>query len=111
MTKAHGKVRAMIEDYNLKKAIWLESTVIEHTPKWAHFIAQASQYRGLRWAGRLLLPIVRRFVQVSITTETNTRPAGDGFRPGTIHMVEHVQVFKRGKMIAQKTFQVTSYKS
>lgn len=108
---ARDRARDIIEDYSLKKAIWLESTVIDHTPKWAHFIAQAVQYRGLAWAGRVLLPLVRRFVQVSITTETNTRPAGKGFRKSTIHMVEHVQVFKRGKLIAQKTFQITSYKS
>lgn len=86
------------------EAHWLEDVIVTNTPKWAHALAQASMWRGLRWMHTFPLPLVRRLVQVRVVRESKVEPAGKGFRPGTMIGTEIVSVYKGEQLIAKQTF-------
>jgi len=88
---------------------WLQEVIILNTPTWAHVLAMAAQFKGMQWMKYFPLPIVRYFTDLSIKTDTNMKPAGKGFRAGTMRETQHIRVFKRGRMLAEKSFDVPRF--
>ena len=82
---------------------WIQDTIVANTPAWAHMLAYFSQVRGMLWI-KILLPLARRFTDVHVKTETNIKGAGKGFRSGASLQVRTIRIYKRGKMVAERTF-------
>lgn len=86
------------------EAQWLEDVIVAATPRWAHFLAQLSMWRGMRWMHIFPLPLVRRFVAVTVKRDSRTVYPEKGFRAGTAIGIERVRVFKQGTLIAEQEF-------
>jgi hypothetical protein len=82
---------------------WVSEEILKATPAWAHLLAYLCSVRGLTWL-TILLPLARHFTDVHVKTERNMTDPGKGFRPGWVRLTVHIKLFKRGTLLAEKSF-------
>lgn len=95
----------ILEESKDPALVWLEDVIILHTPHWAHVLAQLAQHRGLRWMYIFPIPLVRALTDVTVKTETNVKQPKKGFRTRTLLETRTMRVYKRGRMVAEKSFE------
>lgn len=83
---------------------WIEELITDHTPTWALWCGLMATFNGFRWMNWYVLPHIRRFTDLEIKTETNIK-GGKGFRPGSELHTRTLRVYKKGRMIGERTFE------